>query len=61
MIARFAIGLAEAGFFPSVLYHMAFWYRPAEMPWRIAVFYSVGQLSNALSGFLAFAISYVSR
>ena len=60
MCARFAIGLAEAGFYPSVLYHMAFWYKPTEMPWRIALFYSVGQLSSALSGLLAFAISYVS-
>lgn len=60
MCARFAIGLAEAGFYPSVLYHMAFWYRPTEMPWRIALFYSVGQLSSALSGLLAFAISFVS-
>lgn len=60
MVARFAIGLAEAGFYPSVLYHMAFWYKPTEMPWRIALFYSVGQLSSALSGLLAFAISFVS-
>ena len=60
MCARFAIGLAEAGFYPSVLYHMAFWYKPTEMPWRIALFYSVGQLSSALSGLLAFAISFVS-
>ena len=60
MCARFAIGLAEAGFYPSVLYHMAFWYKPMEMPWRIALFYSVGQLSSALSGLLAFAISHVS-
>ena len=42
MCARFAIGLAEAGFFPAVLYHMAYWYKPTEMPWRIAFFYSVG-------------------
>ncbi len=60
MCARFAIGMAEAGFYPSVLYHMAFWYKPTEMPWRIALFYSAGQLSSALSGLLAFAISHVS-
>jgi hypothetical protein len=39
---------------------MAFFYKPTEMPWRIALFYSVGQLSSALSGLLAFAISFVS-
>lgn len=59
MCVRFAIGMAEAGFFPAVLYHMAFWYTPQEMPWRIAAFYSVGQLSSALSGLLAYAIGFM--
>ncbi|KAH8690018.1 major facilitator superfamily domain-containing protein [Talaromyces proteolyticus] len=59
MCVRFAIGMAEAGFYPSVLYHMAFWYKPAEMPWRIALFYSLGQVSSALSGLLAYAISFM--
>lgn len=62
MCVRFAIGLAEAGFFPAVLYHMAFWYKPKEMPQRVAFFYAVGQVSSALSGLLAYAISFmVSR
>jgi MFS family permease len=60
MIARFAIGLVEAGFYPAVLYHMEFWYKPSEMPWRIALLYSVGQISSALSGLLAFAIGFMS-
>lgn len=59
MCVRFAIGAAEAGFFPAVLYHMAFWYKPSELPQRIAIFYSVGQLSSALSGLLAYAISFM--
>ncbi|CAO2658168.1 Nn.00g074280.m01.CDS01 [Neocucurbitaria sp. VM-36] len=61
MCVRFAIGMAEAGFFPSVLYHYAFWYKPSEMPQRIAFFYSVGQVSSALSGLLAYAISYMDQ
>lgn len=61
MCVRFAIGVAEAGFFPSVLYHYAFWYKPVEMPQRIAFFYSVGQLSSALSGLLAYAISHMDQ
>lgn len=60
MCARFAIGAEEAGFFPAVLYHMAFWYRPNELPQKIAVFYSVGQLSSALSGLLAYTISFMN-
>ncbi|KAI0891279.1 MFS general substrate transporter [Annulohypoxylon nitens] len=59
MCVRFAIGMAEAGFFPAVLYHMAFWYKPKEMPQRIAIFYSVGQLSPAVSGLLAYAIGFM--
>ncbi|KAJ5506374.1 Major facilitator superfamily domain general substrate transporter [Penicillium expansum] len=59
MCVRFAIGLAEAGFYPSVLYHMAFWYKPSELLWRIALFYSLGQVSGALSGLLAYAISFM--
>ncbi|KAJ5247237.1 hypothetical protein N7468_002220 [Penicillium chermesinum] len=59
MVVRFAIGLAEAGFYPAVLYHMAFWYKPSEMPMRISFFYAVGQLSSALSGLLAYAISFM--
>ncbi|KAE9379392.1 MFS general substrate transporter [Stipitochalara longipes BDJ] len=59
MVVRFAIGLAEAGFYPAVLYHMSFWYKPSEMPWRIATFYSVGQLASALSGLLAYAIGFM--
>lgn len=59
MCVRFAIGMAEAGFFPAVLYHMAFWYKPKEMPQRVAFFYAVGQVSNALSGLLAYAISFM--
>jgi hypothetical protein len=61
MCVRFAIGMAEAGFFPSVLFHYAFWYKPSEMPQRIAFFYSVGQVSSALSGLLAFAISHMDQ
>ncbi|PSN65051.1 MFS general substrate transporter [Corynespora cassiicola Philippines] len=61
MCVRFAIGMAEAGFFPSVLYHYAFWYKPSEMPQRIAFFYSVGQVSSALSGLLAYAISFMDQ
>ncbi|KAF8848538.1 MFS general substrate transporter [Acephala macrosclerotiorum] len=60
MGVRFAIGAAEAGFYPAVLYHMSFWYKPQEMPWRIALFYSVGQIASALSGLLAFAIGFMN-
>ncbi|KAH9898994.1 MFS general substrate transporter [Xylariomycetidae sp. FL2044] len=59
MCARFAIGLAEAGFYPAVLYHMAFFYKASEMPHRIAIFYSMGQISPAVSGLLAYGIGFM--
>jgi len=31
MCVRFAIGMAEAGFYPAVLFHMDFWYKPSEL------------------------------
>jgi MFS family permease len=59
MCVRFALGLAEAGYYPAVLFHMAFWYKPSEMPQRIAIFYSVGQVAGAISGLLAYAIGHM--
>ncbi|KAI1802750.1 major facilitator superfamily domain-containing protein [Daldinia bambusicola] len=59
MCVRFAIGLAEAGFYPAVLYHIASWYKPIEMPQRIAISYSLGQLSPAVSRLLAYAIGFM--
>lgn len=59
MVVRFTLGLAEAGYFPSVLYHMSFFYKPSEMPWRIALFYSVGQIAGAVSGLLAYLIGFM--
>lgn len=60
MIVRFSIGIAEAGYYPAVLYHMSFWYKPTDMPWRIALFYSVGQIAGAISGLLAYLIGFMN-
>ncbi|KNZ75544.1 Putative tartrate transporter, partial [Termitomyces sp. J132] len=51
-------GAAEAGYYPCIIYYLAFWFRPDQMARRVAVFYSFGQLSGFLGGFLAFAISH---
>ena len=59
MCIRFAIGLAEAGYYPAVLYHMSFWYKPSDLLRRIALFYSVGQIAGALSGLLAYLIGFM--
>lgn len=60
MITRFLLGLAEAGYYPGVLYHLSFWYPAKSTALRIAFFYACGQFSGTISGLLAFAISYMN-
>lgn len=60
MATRFFLGLAEAGFYPGVLYHLSFWYPADQMALRIAFFYACGQFSGTISGLLAFAISFMN-
>ncbi|ESK93306.1 phthalate transporter [Moniliophthora roreri MCA 2997] len=57
---RTLLGAAEAGYYPCVIYYLAFWFPPEELALRIAVFYSFGQVSGFVGGFLAFAISYMN-
>ncbi|KAK0462564.1 major facilitator superfamily domain-containing protein [Desarmillaria tabescens] len=52
------LGAAEAGYYPCVIYYLAFWFRPEEPALRVAAFHSFGQVSGFIGGFLAFAISY---
>lgn len=60
LVCRFCLGLAEAGFLPGVLYHLAFWYPTDRLPLRIAAFYAFAYLSGTLSGVLAFTISHLN-
>ncbi|KAK0432051.1 major facilitator superfamily domain-containing protein [Desarmillaria tabescens] len=55
---RVLLGAAKAGYYPCVIYYLAFWFRPEELALRVAAFYSFGQVSGFVGGFLAFAISY---
>ncbi|KAI0126839.1 major facilitator superfamily domain-containing protein [Xylariales sp. AK1849] len=59
-VARFFLGLAEAGQFPGVLLQMTYWYRPDEMSLRLLYFYICGNLSGIFSGILAFAFDHAS-
>lgn len=60
LACRFMLGLAEAGFYPGVLYHLSFWYPADCMALRIAFFYASGQFSGTISGLLAYAISFMN-
>jgi ACS family tartrate transporter-like MFS transporter len=55
-VARFTLGLAEAGFFPGVMFYVAQWF-PAELRARsVARFYIAWPLSVVLMGVLAGAL-----
>jgi MFS family permease len=60
LVCRFLLGAAEAGFYPSVLYHLSFWYPTNRLPLRIAFFYACGMFSGTISGLLAYAISHMN-
>ncbi|TQN65548.1 MFS transporter prlL [Colletotrichum shisoi] len=59
LACRFFLGLAEAGFYPGVLYHLSFWYPTQKLPLRIGFFYACGMFSGTISGLLAYAISFM--
>ncbi|KAE8408113.1 major facilitator superfamily domain-containing protein [Aspergillus pseudonomiae] len=61
LATRFFLGLAEAGFYPGVLYHLSFWYNTDRMPLRLAFFYASGVFSGTISGLLAYAISFMNK
>ncbi|KAI9029462.1 major facilitator superfamily domain-containing protein, partial [Hyaloraphidium curvatum] len=56
---RFFLGVAEAGFFPGVIYFFAFWYRQDEQARRISWFFGAVSLAGAFSGLLASAIGFL--
>ncbi|KAI1338567.1 putative pantothenate transporter [Xylariaceae sp. FL0016] len=59
-VARFFLGLAEAGMFPGIILHMTYWYRPDKMLVRLIYLYGAGQVSSILSVLLAYAFDNVS-
>ncbi|KAH8682296.1 major facilitator superfamily domain-containing protein [Xylariales sp. PMI_506] len=59
-VARFFLGLAEAGQFPGVILQMCYWYRPDEMSLRLLYFYICGNVSGVFSGILAYAFDLAS-
>jgi MFS transporter, ACS family, tartrate transporter len=50
---RFALGVAEAGFFPGVIYYLGRWFPAAHRARAISRFYIAGPLSSVVMGALA--------
>lgn len=51
----------EGGYFTGIIYHWSFWYTPRELVPRVLALYMANSLSGAVSGFLAWAISYADQ
>ncbi|ROT38474.1 major facilitator superfamily transporter [Sodiomyces alkalinus F11] len=60
LVARFFLGMAEAGFSSGVMMHLCFWYKPEERAGRMAIFASSVALACAFGGLLASAISFLN-
>ncbi|PGH05290.1 hypothetical protein GX51_03011 [Blastomyces parvus] len=57
MVARFFLGVAEAGLFPGVGYLLSCWYKRSEFGIRMAIFFSAAAIAGSFGGLLAAAIA----
>ncbi|RJE20454.1 Mfs transporter [Aspergillus sclerotialis] len=53
---RWFLGMAEAAFFPLVIYYLTMFYRRGELARRLAIFYAASNIANAFSGLIAFGV-----
>jgi len=49
-VARFLLGLAEAGYYPGVLLYLTYWFQRREQAQAIALFMTAIPITNALGG-----------
>ncbi|KAI0505913.1 major facilitator superfamily domain-containing protein [Xylaria bambusicola] len=57
LVARFFLGVFEAGVFPGCFYLISFWYKRDEAQKRFTIYFSSVIVSNAFGGLLAGAIA----
>jgi MFS family permease len=48
-----ALGIAESGLFPGVVFYLSMWYKRNEQHYRVALFFSAASLAGAFGGILA--------
>jgi ACS family tartrate transporter-like MFS transporter len=54
--ARFLLGMAEAGFFPGVIFYLMQWFPPAQRARTVSRFYIAAPLSSVFMGSIAGAL-----
>jgi MFS family permease len=59
MALRWFLGMAEAAFFPLVIFYLTTFYRRGELARRLAIFYAASNIANAFSGLLAFGVFHI--
>jgi len=57
LVARFFLGVTEAGLFPGVQYYLSCYYRRSELGLRLSIFFANAALAGSFGGLLAAAIS----
>jgi len=56
---RWFLGMAEAAFFPTVIYYLTTFYRRGELARRLALFYAASNIANAFAGLLSFGVFHI--
>ncbi|KAL4864278.1 hypothetical protein BDV12DRAFT_205800 [Aspergillus spectabilis] len=59
MACRFLFGMFEAGFLPGCVYLISMYYKRYELQWRLTLFFTASILAGAVSGLLAYGMSYM--
>ncbi|KAJ2928539.1 hypothetical protein H1R20_g8555, partial [Candolleomyces eurysporus] len=59
LVARIFLGVAEAGFYPGVVYYLSMWYPRYMYQMRVAYFFGAASMAGAFSGLLAYGIGYM--
>lgn len=57
LVARFFLGLTEAGLYPGANYYLSCWYKRSELGIRTATFFAMAAVAGSFGGLLAAAIS----
>ncbi|KAI9495156.1 major facilitator superfamily domain-containing protein [Zychaea mexicana] len=56
IVARFFLGVAEAGLLPAIYYYLSVWYTRKEQAQKVSLFLTSLSLSGAVGGLLAYGI-----